>query len=257
MDGSHYAILQYDGTDFAGWQRQPDQRTVQAEVEAGLGRLAGAPTPCTAAGRTDAGVHARGQVVSFQLAKRWERQELTRAMRALSPPDLWVAGAGPAPPGFHARRDASQRRYSYVIGCDPAAASPFRCRYEWHMRHELDADGLDGAARETIGEHDFRAFAAVGQDKPHYRCRIARAEWTTRPDGQGFIFTVEADRFLHHMVRFLVGTMVDVARGRRPQTEFVELLRSTDNRAASPPAPPHGLFLDHVSYPHFDEAPDL
>lgn len=124
------------------------------------------------------------------------------------------------------------------------------------MPHELDVDLLHDTARECLGEHDFRAFAAAGQDKPHYRCRLARAEWATRPDGQGFIFTVEADRFLHHMVRFLVGTMVDIARGKRSLAEFSDLLRRTDNQATSPPAPPHGLFLDHVSYPQLDEASD-
>jgi tRNA pseudouridine38-40 synthase len=257
MGGSHFAVLQYDGTDFAGWQRQPDQRTVQAEIESALHRLAGVPTPCTAAGRTDAGVHARGQVISFELSRRWDRQDLTRALRALTPPDIWIVRSGPAPDGFHARRDAAARRYQYVIGTDAAAASPFRFRYEWYVPHPLDPDALDAAAAHTLGEHDFRAFAAVGQEKPHYRCQITRATWATRPNGQGFIFTVEADRFLHHMVRFLVGTMTEVARARRPLDEFIDLLTSIDNQATSPPAPPHGLFLEHVSYPQLDEAPDL
>jgi tRNA pseudouridine38-40 synthase len=256
MGGAHYAILQYDGTDFSGWQRQPDQRTVQAEIESALGRLAGIHTPCTAAGRTDTGVHARGQVISFELPRRWEERDLTRAIRALSPPDVWAVRTGPAPEGFHARRDATNRRYTYLIGVDEAAASPFRRRYEWHVPQALEPAALDATADLILGEHDFRAFAAVGQDKPHYRCHITTAQWATRPGGQGFIFTVEADRFLHHMVRFLVGTMAEVARGRRPLAEFADLLQRTDNQATSPPAPPHGLFLDHVSYPQLDEASD-
>jgi tRNA pseudouridine38-40 synthase len=139
MGGSHFAVLQYDGTDFAGWQRQPDQRTVQAEIEAALRRLADAPTPCTAAGRTDAGVHAREQVISFELSRRWDGPDLTRALRALTPRDVWIVRSGPAPEGFHARRDAAARRYQYVIGTDAAAASPFRFRRSMPRRRTRSA----------------------------------------------------------------------------------------------------------------------
>ena len=256
MGGSHYAILQYDGTDFAGWQRQPDQRTVQADFEEAVARLAGGRVPCTAAGRTDAGVHARGQVASFELPRTWEPGDLTRALRSLCPADVWVVRAGPAPAGFHARKHALRRRYRYVVGTDDAADSPFRRRYEWHVPPLIDPTLLGQAATSLLDEHDFRAFAAVGQEKQHYRCRIETADWAARPGGEGFIFTVEADRFLHHMGRFLVGTMVEVARGRRPTADIPALLRSTDNRDTSPPAPAHGLFLDHVSYSQLDEAPD-
>ena len=243
---SYYAVLQYDGGRFAGWQRQPDTRTVQSDFEAALARLAGGPVGCTAAGRTDAGVHALGQVVSFQLDRAWDGGDLTRALRALTPDDMWIVRAGVAPTGFHARRDARSRQYRYVIGCDPAAASPFRRPFEWALGTALSAPDLAAAARLVSGEHDFRAFATVGQPKHHYRCNVTAAAWAPRPDGEGYIFTIEADRFLHRMVRFLVGTMVDVARGRRPLDDVFRLLRSTDNREASPPAPPQGLFLTHV-----------
>jgi tRNA pseudouridine38-40 synthase len=141
-----------------------------------------------------------------------------------------------------------------VIGCDAAAASPFRHRFEWALGRPLAPGTLDAAAGPLLGSHDFRAFAAVGQQKSHYRCTVIECAWTPRSDADGFIFTIEADRFLHRMVRFLVGTMVDAARGRRPAEDIARLLAGTDNREASPPAPPHGLFLVHVRYPELNEA---
>jgi tRNA pseudouridine38-40 synthase len=255
MPGSDfYAVLHYAGQGFAGWQFQPHIRTVQTEFEAALARLAGDRVVCHAAGRTDAGVHALGQVVSFTMPGAWEPDDLLRALRAVTPDDLWIARVGGAPPGFHARRDARSRRYRYVVGCDPEAFSPFRRPYEWALGAPLDGDALALAARAIRGRHEFRAFAAVGQDKPHHRCAVAQAEWAARPGAQGFIFTIEADRFLHHMVRFLVGTMVDVARGRRPLDDIARLLTRADNRETSPPAPPQGLYLVHVSYPQLEEA---
>ena len=249
-----FAVLQYTGHDFAGWQRQASDRTAQGEFEAALERLAGGRVVTNAAGRTDSGVHALGQVVSFHLPRAWEPSELLRALRALTPPDMWVARIGPAPEGFNARRHAAARRYRYVVGCDPEASSPFRSPYEWALGAVLDGAGLDAAAAVFLGEHDFRAYSAMGQTKPHYRCRIAVSEWQARPNQQGFIFTVEADRFLHRMVRFLVGMMVDVARDRRPLEDVARILESRTNRDASPPAPPEGLYLVGARYPQLEEA---
>jgi len=152
-------------------------------------------------------------------------------------------------PGFHARKSAVARRYRYVIGTDDAARSPFRRPYEWALGCPLDQAALAGAAQTLVGEHDFRGLAAAGQVKPHYRSRVALAEWAPRTDGAGVTFTIEADRFLHRMVRFLVGAMVDVALGRRPLSDLPRLLSATDNQAASPPAPPQGLYLEAVRYP--------
>ncbi|MEE8193031.1 MAG: tRNA pseudouridine(38-40) synthase TruA [Gemmatimonadales bacterium] len=249
-----FAVLQYTGHDFAGWQRQASDRTAQGEFEAALERLAGGRVVTHAAGRTDAGVHALGQVVSFNLPRAWEHSELLRALRALTPRDMWVARVGPAPGGFNARRHATARRYRYVVGCDPAASSPFRHLYEWALGSALEAGRLDAAAAVFLGEHDFQAYSATGQSKPHYRCRIAVSEWQARPNHQGFIFTIEADRFLHRMVRFLVGMMVDVARDRRPVEDVARILESRNNRNASPPAPPQGLYLVGARYPQLEEA---
>ena len=248
-----FAVLQYAGQGFQGWQKQRAARTVQGELERVLERLVGRRVVTHAAGRTDAGVHAIGQVASFQVPARWQPEELLRALNALLPPDVWVDRVGRSPAGFHARRSATGRAYRYVVGCDRASASPFRRPFEWALGLPLDDRLLHGSAEAFLGEHDFRSFSAVGQDKPHYRCVITRAEWQARERGQGFIFHVEADRFLHRMVRFLVGTMVDVARGRRPVGDVAQLLSVRDNAGASPPAPPEGLYLMHVRYPTIDE----
>jgi tRNA pseudouridine38-40 synthase len=257
------AVVQYDGAGFAGWQRQPEARTVQAEFEAVLERLMGRRTVATGAGRTDAGVHALGQGVSFAATARWDGQasDLRRALNALLPRDVWVERVAAMRAGFDARRSATARRYRYVVGTGDAAASPFRRPYEWALGggaagSSLDLAALRIAAATLVGEHDFRGLAAAGAATAHYRCRVALAEWAPRADvgggGGGATFTIEADRFLHHMVRFLVGAMVDIALGRRPPTDFPRLLAATDNLAASPPAPPQGLYLVAVRYP-----PDL
>lgn len=252
----YFAILQYDGTGFSGWQRQRSERTVQGAMEDALERLAGRRIVTHAAGRTDAGVHALGQVVSFRLPSPRDSRELLRALRALTPDDIWVARVGEAPPGFHARKHATSRRYRYVIGCDPGSHSPFRRHWEWPLGMPLDRRLLAAAASVLLGLHDFRAFSTVGQVKPHYRCCIVVAEWHARPHHEGFIFTIESDRFLHRMVRFLVGIMVDVARGRRPLDDVGRLLESPDNREASPPAPARGLYLIGARYPELDEGYD-
>jgi tRNA pseudouridine38-40 synthase len=248
------AVVQYDGARFAGWQRQPEARTVQAEIEAVLERLMARRTVATGAGRTDAGVHALGQGVGFTATERWDGNagDLRRALNALLPRDIWVERVDAMQPGFDARRSATARRYRYVIASDEAGASPFRRPYEWALGRPLDMAALQGAVAALVGEHDFRGLAAAGAATAHYRCRVALAEWAPRADGAGVTFTIEADRFLHHMVRFLVGAMVDIALGRRPPADFPRLLAATDNLAASPPAPPQGLYLVAVRYP-----PDL
>jgi len=248
------AVVQYDGAQFVGWQRQREGRTVQADFEAVLERLMGRRTTATGAGRTDSGVHALGQGVGFAAAGRWgeDPDALRRALNALLPRDVWVERVYPMHAGFNARKSALARRYHYVIGTDDAAHSPFRRPYEWALGRGLDPAALAQAAAALVGEHDFRGLAAAGQVKPHYRSRVALAEWAPRTDGAGVTFTIEADRFLHRMVRFLVGAMVDVALDRRPASDLPRLLSATDNRAASPPAPPQGLYLVAVRYP-----PDL
>ena len=242
-------LLQYDGGSFAGWQRQPSARTVQGVVEDILARLLERRTPVIGSGRTDAGVHATGQAAAAMVPERWEPRDLARAMNALLPSDVWVAAARRMVPGFNPRRDAIERTYCYRIGTDAAGRSPFRSRHEWALPAALDPARLAAAAEELLGEHSFRALSAKGPEKEHYRCRIFEALWLAREDAPGLEFWITANRFLRHMVRFLVGVMVDIARGRRPPTDLATLLGAADNRAASPPAPPQGLFLVGVRYP--------
>jgi tRNA pseudouridine38-40 synthase len=179
---------------------------------------------------------------------------LRRAVNALLPDDVWVAAAYVMEDRFHARYSATSRSYSYVIGTDDRALSPFRRRYEWHPRWTVDAAMLDAAAAMIVGEHVFRGFAVRGTapESDDHRSLVTAARWRRRDgdDGKaGFVFEVTANRFLHHMVRFLVGTMLDVAAGRRTLASFAELLTARDNAEVSPPAPPHALFLDRVRYP--------
>lgn len=252
MSRTFLATLSYDGTGFVGWQRQPAGRSVQAEFERVLARLFEGRPVAHAAGRTDAGVHAQGLGVSFAAPVSWNAAALHRALNALLPRDCWVAAVHEMQPGFHARKSALSRRYRYDIGLDAAAASPFRRPFEWALNRELDPTALQRAARLLLGRHDFSAFAVKGTPKPHYDCSLVLSEWTERSDGRGVSFHVEADRFLHHMVRMLVGTMVDVGAEKRPLDDITGLLIRGDNQESSPPAPPQGLYFVAASYP-----PDL
>jgi tRNA pseudouridine38-40 synthase len=242
-------VTQYDGGRFAGWQRQPDVRTVQGEMEAVLARLCSTHVPAVGAGRTDAGVHAHGQGVGVRVPTPWTPARLQRSMNALLPQDIWVAEATRMVEDFHPRRSAIERRYGYLVGTDAAARSPFRRRTEWAVPRPLDAVALHEEAAALLGEHTFRAFAIAGTAPAddHHRCVIEHAAWVPR-DG-GWVFEVAANRFLHHMVRFLVGTMIDVAQGRRPRGTIARLLVAPDNTETSAPAPAHGLSLRQVVYP--------
>ncbi len=242
-------LLHYDGGAFAGWQRQSAARTVQGVVEDILARLLERRTTVVGAGRTDAGVHATGQAAAAMVPERWRSGDLVRAMNALLPSDVWLAAARRMVPGFNPRRDATERTYCYRVGTDPGALSPFRRRHEWAVREPLDPELLGAAAAALAGEHSFRALSARDPGRTDYRCRVLEALWLRREDAPGWEFWVTADRFLHRMVRFLVGTTVDVARGRRPLDDVAHLLAAGDNGDASPPAPPHGLFLVGVRYP--------
>jgi tRNA pseudouridine38-40 synthase len=242
-------VLHYDGAGFKGWQRQPSERTVQGVLEDALGQLCASPTPALGAGRTDAGVHARGQAAGVRVPARWDVPELRRALNAILPADLWVAAAFEMRPEFHARYSAVARRYSYAVGTDDEARSPFRRRWELAVQQPLGIEALAAAAAMLVGEHSFRAFAVQGTAPPddHHRCIVATARWRERPGG--LVFEIEANRFLHHMVRFLVGTMLDIAAGRRATDDMASLLGAEHNRDVSPPAPAHALFLDAVEYP--------
>ncbi len=249
MNRTFLAVLQFDGRGFQGWQRQATGRTVQGEVEQVLTRLAGHPVAACAAGRTDAGVHAEALGVSFSLPERWSAPELRRAVNALLPHDCWTVSVHPMADGFQARRSALFRRYRYVIGTDEHSASPFRRPFEWALRRPLNLDLLNACASHLAGEHDFEAFSVRGQPRLHHRCTIEMADWRPRPANRGVEFRVQANRFLHHMVRMLVGTMVEIGLERRPAADFPRLLGCSDNQETSAPAPAHGLYFAQVGYP--------
>ena len=239
--------VHYDGADFHGWQLQPDHRTVQGTLEDAVSRLADRPCSVLASGRTDTGVHALGQMASVDLPAKWTPGELRRALNATLPRDVWVESVCVVPEGFHPRYDAIARTYVYDVGTHASAASPFHRRWCWPLGEELDAALLEAGARVLPGRHSFGAFCKAGQPERGEECTVASAGWSEWP--LGWRFTITADRYLHHMVRYLVGTMVDVARGRRPTTDVAGLLRREPDLVTSPPAPPQGLFLRRVEYP--------
>lgn len=242
-------VLQYDGTRFAGWQRQPDERTVQGVVEEALEKLCGRHVAVLGAGRTDAGVHALGQAAGIRVPPRWTTAEMRRALNAVLPGDVWIAASHEMTPDFHARFSAISRAYRYLVGTDDEAESPFRRDRELAWRRPLDRQLLDEAANLILGDNCFRGFAVKGTapESDNHRCNVFDARWMAR-DG-GLAFFVKANRFLHHMVRFLVGTMLDVASGRRGLSDIPELLEAEDNHAVSAPVPSHGLYLEKVEYP--------
>jgi len=242
-------VLHYDGAAFSGWQRQPGERTVQGVLEDSVARLCGDRIPVIGAGRTDAGVHARGQAAGLGVPEKWTSQALRRSMNAILPDDVWVAAAFEMRDDFHPRYSAISRSYSYFVGTDDLASSPFRRRHELSWRKPVDFARVSAAAASIEGRHCFRAFAVKGTapDRDTHHCTVSVARWRER--WGGLVFEITADRFLHHMVRFLVGTMLEIGEGRREVNDITELLESEDNSEVSAPAPPHALFLERVEYP--------
>ena len=242
-------VLQYDGARFAGWQRQPDERTVQGVLEDAMQRLCETHIAVLGAGRTDAGVHALGQSAGVIVPLKWTSNALRRALNAVLPRDVRVTAIHEMAPEFHARFSAVSRSYRYLVGTDEDAGSPFRAGRELAFFRPLDREILDHLATLLPGDHSFRGFAVKGTapESDDHHCIVMHAEWVQRPGGIAFV--IRANRFLHHMVRFLVGTMLDVASGRRDIDVISRLLEAGDNHEVSAPAPPYGLYLEKVEYP--------
>jgi tRNA pseudouridine38-40 synthase len=246
--------LHYDGSGFHGWQIQPDVRTVQGDVEAILERISGARRPVIGSGRTDTGVHATGQVAAVDLPPRWTAYRLRKALNSLLQDDIWIESVQEVRREFHPRYDAVARSYRYRVGCVPRAASPFHRRWCWALgqgrdSRSLDQETLNELAAILVGDHSFKAFAKAGQEERGDRCTVESATWHAWED-LGLEFRITANRYLHHMVRYLVGTQVEMGLGKRPVSELRELLRDPETALiTSPPAPPEGLFLTRVDYP--------
>ena len=242
---THRLDVEYDGTEFHGWAKQPGLLTVEESLGAALRTVTRLETRLTVAGRTDAGVHARRQVVSAALPTGLDLQRLRTSLNALTPPGLVVRRIAPAP-DFDARRDAVARSYRYFIGLGDVP-SPFWERYRWHVAHHLDIGAMQAAAGLVVGRHDLRAFTPTETQHAVFVRRITRCVWRVR--GGVAWMEIEAPSFLHHMVRSLVGTFVEVGRGRREIDDVRRLLAGAPREDAGPTAPPHGLFLWRVRYP--------
>jgi len=245
--------LAYDGTDFVGWQRQADGVSIQGLVEEALALLDARPVAVTGAGRTDAGVHALGQVASFTLSRDdIDAATVVNALNARLPPTVRALEACAAPPRFHARYAAKSKTYRYRIW-NGTVMNPFERRYAWHVTSALDPDAMAAAAATLEGTHDFAVFQSGGGDVPSTVRTVtsSRIYSTTKAakDTKALIeYEISGDGFLRHMVRAIVGTLVDIGRGRWPPDAIVGMLASGDRGAAGRTAPPEGLFLVRVEY---------
>ncbi|MBI4537639.1 MAG: tRNA pseudouridine(38-40) synthase TruA [candidate division NC10 bacterium] len=238
-------VLEYDGSAYHGWQVQPGLPTIQGVLESCLGRFGGGPVAVRGAGRTDAGVHALGQVASFDAALRLAPAALTRALNASLPRDIVVRRAEEARPDFDARFSARSKTYRYTL-LRRETPSALAARTALFAPTPLDFEAMGAAAKEVVGTHDFSAFRAgtCGARSP-VRTVLA-ADW--RQEGDFWHFEVTANAFLQHMVRILVGTMLEVGRGRKRPDAMGEILAGRDRRRAGKTVPPHGLCLVEVNY---------
>jgi tRNA pseudouridine38-40 synthase len=248
--------LEYDGTNYSGWQIQAGQNSIQAELEEALTRIFGTPIRVRGAGRTDAGVHARGQVAAVRLPRPFDPAELLRALNAILPPDIVVLEAARAADNFDPRRDARLRIYHYRVLNRPLR-SAFERNSAWLVREPLDLAAMNEAAAAFIGEHDFAAFRSLGSEEKTTVRRVEVSRWRDEHDldqrgGRHLVYRVEANAFLRHMVRTMVAAMVEVGRGkpagRAEAATIAALLQSRDRALAPAPAPAAGLCLAEVLY---------
>lgn len=245
-------VLAYDGTSFHGWQRQPNLATVQACVEDSIARIVAEPVKLYASGRTDAGVHALGQVANFATSCPIPTANLQRALNDILPADVRVRAVDEAPSDFHARYAARSKTYRYRI-LQAQICPPFLWRYVWHHPHVLDRRLMAEAAGVFTGEHDFTSFAATGAaDEDEIEPSMVRTVFSSkilwRERSSMLAYDVRGSGFLHHMVRNFVGTLVEVGRGRLAPSDVSRILQARDRALAGPTAPPQGLCLMRVEY---------
>ena len=238
--------VSYDGTNLVGWQRQAEGDSVQALLEDALARFEGAPVVVHGAGRTDAGVHALGQVASVRVTFDHDAETLARALNAQLPPDVRVLRVDDVAPGFHARFDARAKTYRYQIR-NAALASPFERAFVWHVPQALDREAMQAAATLIAGTHDFAVFQSLGSETSG-SVRTVYSSALRGSENELLVYEVRGDGFLRHMVRTIVGTLVEVGRGWREAASIADLLRSGRREQAGRTAPPQGLFLVGVDY---------
>jgi tRNA pseudouridine38-40 synthase len=239
--------IEYDGSDFHGWQRQKGCRTVQEEIENALNTVIRQKVAVIASGRTDAGVHALGQVANFKCVTRLSPGTIQKALNSLLPDAIVIRDCKPAAATFHARYDAKCKTYRYRILNHPLAVAIGR-QYAWHLRRPLDLDAMREAAVILVGRHDFSAFEGAGSPRSHSIRRVFRAFIDREEKAEYLAFDIEADGFLRFMVRNIVGTLVLVGSGKIGVAEFEEILLSEERDRAGATAPPQGLFLMCVNY---------
>jgi tRNA pseudouridine38-40 synthase len=237
--------VEYDGTNYCGWQTQPNGASVQSVLEQAVSTFLGTPTRVMGSGRTDAGVHALGQVVNFFGDCNFDLHRLIRGLNALTPRDVTIKEAEIVPDAFDARRDGRSRVYKYYI-LNRSTPSPFHLNRAWHVHEPLDLAAMREAIGCLSGEHDFSSFRAAGCEAAQPIRRVYENSLEQR--GDLLIYTIEATAFLRHMVRNIVGTMVEVGRGARNAESVKKLLEARDRTKAGVTAPPHGLFLVKVNY---------
>jgi len=239
-------LLEYDGSRYHGWQRQRRELSIQQVLEEALERLTGEEVRLIGSGRTDAGVHALGQVANFRTRSGIPLKAFREGLNSLLPWDIAVLEAQEAPPEFHARKSARAKTYEYRI-LNRLVRSPLHHHYGWWLSGPLDLKAMEQAAASLPGEHDFSAFRASGSGNLNPVRQVLAACWQTHPGGW-LRFTISATGFLRGMVRSLVGTMVEIGKGKDKPEKLAELLRNGDRRLAGPTAPPQGLFLVAVVY---------
>ena len=239
-------VIEYDGTDFHGWQKQPQLRTVQGEIDLAISKITGADPYTQASGRTDAGVHALGQVVNFLTSCQISTKALTRAMNAMLPRDVRVLSAQEAPETFHPSVHATSKRYRYQID-NCYSGNPFLRRTAWHQPKRLDVDLMYSAGQVLLGTHDFRSFETEWPN----RASSVRTMYAVdvKRFGEMIQIELEADGFLYNMVRSIVGSLVLIGMGNREPRWLEDVLHALDRRKAGATAPPQGLFLLYVCYP--------
>jgi tRNA pseudouridine38-40 synthase len=237
--------IEYDGTGFRGWARQPGLRTVQGELEAALSQILRRETTLTVAGRTDTGVHARGQVASFAIDGALP-PDLRRSLNGVSPGDISITAVTVVPDSFDARGDATSRSYAYRL-LTRRVPSPFERGRSLHWPHRVDLPALEACAAALLGNHDFTAFTPTQTDHVRFDRNVLAASWAQADDI--LTFRITADAFMRSMVRVVVGTMLEVASGRRTVENFQSLLQGAPRSAGGETAPPHGLCLESISYP--------
>lgn len=243
-DFYYMLIVEYDGTDFSGWQVQPKKRTVQSELEAALFSLFQMDVKATASGRTDSGVHALGQVVNFSVEKKRTHREIKYGLNSLLPEDIKICSVKSVNQGFNARFDAVRRSYMYQITRN---YSSFQNRFYWRCTDNLNTHDMQRCADMILGKHDFQAFCKINAEVNNFFCLVEQARWYYK-NSETLNFKITANRFLHNMVRILVGSMVEVGRGRYSIKDFQKMLVGKNRENAGLTAPPNGLFLVKVDY---------